>query len=103
MAIKVTTSTPTSEGSTTTLYFHILEFYRSKIGKCKFPVQYYKSPSMSKKVKILQGILKLSYNYDLEDIGSDRIEKVAYDLIGAELKAAGLNVYSDESGSWVKY
>ena len=104
MAIKVTNTIQTSGGSTTNLYFHITEFYRNKEGKAQFPVKYFLDDTKTTEVKIFEGDLKLRYDFDLsEDIGSDKIEKIAYDKIGAELKAAGLTPQSDESGAWVNY
>ena len=104
MAIKVTNTTQTSEGTTTELYFHIVEFYRNKEGKSQFPVKYFLDETKTKEVKIFEGDLKLRYDFDISaEIGSDKIEKIAYDKIGAELKAAGLTVQSDESGAWVNY
>jgi hypothetical protein len=104
MAIKVTDTIQTSEGATTELYFHIVEFYRNKEGRAQFPVKYFLDETKTKEVKIFEGYLKLRYDFDISaEIGSDKIEKIAYDKIGLELKAAGLTVQSDESGAWVNY
>jgi len=105
MAIKVTDSTVTSEGTVTTLYFHITEFFRWKNGiNSQFAVQYYTDDTKTTKCKIFEGDLKYKYTADISvSIGTDSIEKAAYDAIGAELKAAGLSPESDETGSWVAY
>jgi len=105
MAIKVTDSTVTSEGTVTTLYFNITEFFRWKNGvNSQFAVQYYTDDTKTTKCKIFEDVLKYKYSVDISaTIGTDSIEKAAYDAIGAELKAAGLNVESDETGSWVAY
>jgi hypothetical protein len=105
MAIKLTDTIQTSEGSTTGLYFNITEFFRWKNGiNSQFAVQYYTDDTKTTKCKIFEGDLKYTYTVDISgSIGTDSIEKAAYDAIGAELKAAGLNPQSDESGSWVAY
>ena len=106
MGIRVTDSTVTSEGTVTTLYFNITEFFRWKNGvNSQFAVQYYTDDTKATKCLIFEDVLKNKYTeIDLSGtIGTDSIEKAAYDAIGAELKAAGLNVESDESGSWVAY
>lgn len=104
MGIKVTDSTVTSEGTVTTLYFNITEFFRWKNGiNSQFAVQYYTAKDGTK-CNIFEDVLKNKYSVDISaSIGTDSIEKAAYDAIGAELKAAGLNPKSDESGSWVAY
>jgi hypothetical protein len=105
MAIKVTDSTVTSEGVVTTLYFNITEFFRWKNGvNSQFAVQYYTDDTKETKCNIFEGVLKNKYTVDISgSIGTDAIEKAAYDAIGAELKAAGLNPESDSTGSWVAY
>lgn len=104
MAIRLTNTTQTSGGATTELYFHIVEFYRNKEGKSQFPVKYFLDESKTTEVKIFEGDLKLRYDFDIsEEIGSDKIEKIAYDKIGTELKTAGLTVQSDETGTWINY
>lgn len=105
MAIKVTNTIQTSGGSTNSLYFHITEFYRNKEGKSQFPVKYFLDDTKSVEVQIFEGDLKKRYDFELtvEEIGSDKIEKLAYDKIGAELKSKSLTPQSDESGSWVNY
>ena len=105
MAIKVTTQVQTSEGATSTLYFHIVEYYRNKAGDhCQFPVKYYTDDTKSTPCEIFDGDLKMVYNLDLSGVvGTDKIEKLAYDKIGSDLKAAGLAPESDETGSWVAY
>ena len=108
MALRVTDSIETSGGATTGLYFHITEYYRNKEGKSQFPVKYFFDETTDEEgarqdVSILVGDLKMRYDYELTEleIGSDKIEKLAYDKIAEELKTAGLNVESDESGSWL--
>ncbi len=103
MALRVTDSIQTSGGSTTSLYFHITEYYRNKEGKSQFPVKYFLDDTKTEEVSIFIGDLKMRYDYELTEleIGSDKIEKLAYDKIAEELKAAGLNVESDESGAWI--
>jgi hypothetical protein len=93
MGIRVTDSTVTSEGTTTELYFNITEFFRWKNGiNSQFAVQYYKVKD-GDKCQIFEGDLKSTYSVDISaTIGTDSIEKAAYDAIGAELKAAGLTV-----------
>jgi len=105
MAIKVTDSTATSEGTVTTLYFNITEFFRWKNGiNSQFAVQYYTDDTKTTKCDIFEDVLKKKYTVDISaTIGTDAIEKAAYDAIGAELLAAGLSPESDETGSWVAY
>lgn len=105
MAIKLKTPTVTSEGTAAELYFHITEFYRNKSGKSQFPVKYFLDDTKAQEVKILEGDLKKVYTFEFtaEEIGSDKIEKLAYDKIGEALKAASLSPESDETGSWVAY
>ena len=104
MGIKVTDSTATSEGTVTTLYFNITEFFRWRSGiNSQFAVQYYTEKG-GDKCQIFEGDLKNKYVVDISaTIGTDSIEKAAYDAIGAELKAAGLSPESDESGTFVAY
>jgi hypothetical protein len=104
MALRITDTVETSAGSTTGLYFHVYEYFRDKDGSAKFPVTYYMDETKaSGSVALLWGNIKQRYDYVLtvQEIGSDSIEKLAYDKIGAELKAAGYTVESDETGSWV--
>lgn len=107
MAIKLGTEIQTSEGAVTGLYFHITEFYRNKSGeKSTFPVKYYTDDTKATECKIFEGDLKYVFSYDVSaevTAGTDKIEKIAYDKIGAALKAAGLAPESDETGSWVAY
>ena len=105
MAIKVTTTVQTSEGATNGLYFHITEYYRNKVGNtCQFPVKYYTDDTKTTPCEIFEGDLKKVFTLDLSGvIGTDKIEKLAYDQIGATLLAAGLAPESDETGSWVAY
>ena len=104
MAIKVTDTIQTSEGATNGLYFHVLEFFRDKEGNAEFPVKYFLDETKLKEVKIFEGVLKFRYRFNMSsEIGSSTIAKIAYDKIGAELKAAGLTVQSDESGTWINY
>lgn len=105
MAIKVTTQIQTSEGATSTLYFHITEYYRNKAGdKAQFPVKYYTDDTKATPCEIFEGDLKKVYTLDLSGVaGTEKIEKLAYDQIGADLKTAGLAPESDETGSWVAY
>ena len=105
MAIKINTEVYTSEGPTTGLYFHITEFYRNKEGdSCQFPVKYYTDPDMATACEIFEGGLKKVYTFDLSEVvGTEKTEKLAYDAIGAELKAVGLAPESDGSGEWVAY
>ena len=105
MAIRLTDTIQTSEGSTTTLYFHITEFYRSKDGtNATFPVKFYTNEDKATPCEIFEGDLKKVFNFDISaTIGTDAIEKAAYDAIGAALLAAGLNPESDETASWVAY
>jgi len=111
MGIKVTDSIVTSEGTTTELYFNITEFFRWKNGvSSQFAVQYYKVKD-GDKCEVFTGKLKNKYSVDISaSIGTDSIEKAAYDAIAAELKAEssegandGLSVESDATGSWVAY
>ena len=107
MAIKVTDSTNTSEGTVTTLYFNITEFFRWKNGvNSQFAVQYYTDDTKTTKCKVFTEGKPLQDKYTVDisaTIGTDAIEKAAYDAIGAELLAAGLSPESDETGSWVAY
>ena len=105
MAIKLGTEIQTSEGAITGLYIHITEYYRNKSGESStFPVKYYTDETKSTECKIFEGDLKFVYNFDISaEAGTDKIEKIAYDKIGAALFAAGLSPESDESGSWVAY
>jgi hypothetical protein len=105
MAIRLKAEVQTDKGNTTNLYFHISEFYRHKSGTAKFPVKYFSDETKSEKVEIFEGDLKKLYEFKLtpEEVGSDKIEKMAYDKIGAVLKDAGLQPESDETGSWVAY
>ena len=105
MAIKVTDSTATSEGTVTTLYFNITQFFRWKNGiNSQFAVQYYTDDTKATKCNIFENVLKNTFTADISaSIGTDSIEKAAYDAIGAELLAAGLSPESDETGSWVAY
>ena len=105
MAIKLKTPVVTTKGTAVDRYFHITEFDRNKSGKSKFPVKYFLDDTKAQEVKIFEGDLKLVYTFDFteEEIGSDKIEKLAYDKIGAALKTAGLLPESDETGSWVAY
>ena len=104
MAIKLTTSIDTTKGVTTELYFHIVEFYRTKDGAGQFPVKYYFDETKTQEVKLDNENLPLVFKVDISGtIGTDKIEKAAYDAIGATLKAASLSPESDESGSWVAY
>ncbi len=105
MAIKVTVPIQTSKGETFTLYFNIVEYYRNKSGNiCQFPVAYYTDDTKTIPCEIFEGDLKKTYLLDLSSVvGTDKIEKLAYDKIGAQLKEAGLSPQSDETGSWVNY
>lgn len=110
MAIKVTDSIQTSAGATTGLYICICEYYRNKAGdKGKFPVMYYKDETKAEEVEIFDASLndvisKSVYSADISaTVGTDKIEKAAYDALGAALKASGLAPESDETGSWVVY
>lgn len=105
MAIRLTTPVQTSKGEISTLYFNITEYYRNKLGnKCQFPVEYYTDDTKTTPCEIFEGDLKKTYLLDLSDmIGTDKIEKLAYDKIGADLKEAGLVPQSDESGNWINY
>lgn len=105
MAIKLTTTVQTSAGATSTLYFHIVEYYRNKSGEtAQFPVKYYTDDTKATPCEIFEGDLKKVYNLDLSSVaGTEKIEKLAYDAIGAALKAAGLAPQSDETGSWINY
>jgi hypothetical protein len=107
MAIKVGAEIQTSEGAVTGLYFHILEFYRNKSGeRSAFPVKYYTDDTKTTECKIFEGDLKYVFEFDISaevTAGTDKIEKIAYDKIGAALLAAGLAPESDETGSWVAY
>ena len=104
MAIKITTQIQTSAGATSSLYFHITEYYRNKEGKAQFPVSYYTDDTKVTPCQIFEGDLKKVYQLDLSEVvGTAKIEKLAYDKIGADLKAAGLAPQSDETGSWVAY
>jgi hypothetical protein len=104
MALRITDQIETSAGSTTGLYFHVYEYFRDKDGSAKFPVSYFfDETKASGSVSLLWGDIKQRYDYTLtaQEIGSDSIEKIAYNNIAAELKAAGYVVESDETGSWV--
>ena len=104
MAIKLTDAIDTTKGSTTGLYFHIVEFYRNKDGQGQFPVKYYKDETKAEEVKLDNENLPLVFKFDISaTIGVEAIEKAAYDAIGASLKAEGLAPESDETGSWVAY
>jgi hypothetical protein len=105
MAIKITVPVQTSEGQTSTLYFNITEYYRNKTGStCQFPVDYYTDETKSTPCEIFEGDLKKKYLLDLSNVvGTNKIEKLAYDKIGASLKAAGLSPQSDETGTWTNY
>jgi hypothetical protein len=105
MAIKLGTEIQTSEGAVTGLYFHVVEFYRNKSGEsASFPVKYYTDETKATECKIFEGDLKFVYKFDISaTIGTDSIEKAAYNAIVAALKEAGLAPESDESGSWVAY
>lgn len=105
MAIKLTTTVQTSAGATSTLYFHIVEYYRNKSGEtAQFPVKYYTDDTKATPCEIFEGDLKKVYTLDLSSVaGTEKIEKLAYDAIGAALKVAGLAPQSDETGSWINY
>ena len=86
MAIKVTTSIDTTKGTTTELYFHIVEFYRTKDGSGQFPVKYYFDETKAQEVKLDNENLPLVFKVDISGtIVTDKIEKAAYDAIGAIL------------------
>jgi len=104
MALRITDQIETSAGSTTGLYFHVYEYFRDKDGSAKFPVSYFfDDTKASGSVSLLWGDIKQRYDYvfTAQEIGSDSIEKLAYDKIAAELKAAGYSVESDATGNWV--
>ena len=105
MAIRLTVAVDTTKGSAANLYLHITEFYRNKDGVTgQFPVQYYKDETKADKVIVDNEDLPSTFVFDISaTIGTDSIEKAAYDAIGAALLAAVLAPESDESGSWVAY
>lgn len=104
MAIRLTDTIETTKGQTTSLYLHITEYYRDKAGNGQFPVKYFKDETKAEEVKLDVEALKQKFNFDLSaKAGSYKIEKLAYDAIGAELKEAGLSPESDSTGSWVAY
>lgn len=103
MALRIKNTTQTNKGETTGLYFHISEYYRNKAGQCQFPAVYFKDDSKEDKVEIFYGDLKKKYEFSLtaDEIGSDKIEAIAYGKIAQELKAADFQVESDVTGVWV--
>ena len=106
MGIKTTgTNINTSEGVKTSPYFRITEYYRTKDGKkSQFPVEYFTDDTKTTPCIVHKDELKKVFTFDISGtIGTDSIEKAAYDAIGAELLAAGLSPESDETGSWVAY
>jgi hypothetical protein len=105
MAIKITVPIQTNKGETSTLYFNIVEYYRNKLGdKGQFTVSYYTNETKTVPCEIFEGDLKKTYNLDLSEVvGTDKLEKLVYDAIAANLKDAGLAPESDETGVWVAY
>jgi len=108
MGIKTTDSTATSEGTITGLYFHITEIaVQSKDGSIvRATVNYYTDDTATTPCYIFDVIGKLEHVYTLDlsaSFNGGNIKKVAYDAIGARLKAAGLSPESDEYGSFVAY
>ena len=107
MAIRLKTAIDTTKGSATNLYLHVTEFYRNKSGETsQFPVDYYKDETKAEKVIVDDADLPSVFSFDISaevTAETDKIEKIAYDKIGAALLAAGLAPESDETGSWVAY
>ena len=107
MAIRLTVAQDTTKGSAANLYLHITEFYRNKSGdSAQFPVEYYKDETKAEKVIVDNADLPKVFNFDISTevtAGTDKIEKIGYDKIGAALLAAGLAPESDETASWVAY
>lgn len=107
MAIRLTTAIDTTKGSATNLYLHVTEFYRNKSGEtAQFPVTYYKDETKAEEVIVDHADLPKVFKFDISaevTAGTDKIEKIAYDKIGASLLAAGLGPESDETASWVAY
>jgi len=106
MAIRLTDTITTSEGSLTNVYFHITQYFRDKDGvNSVFKVQYFTDDTKATECLVFHDELKAQFFVDISsgNVGTDKIEKLAYDKLGADLKAAGLNPESDETGSWVAY
>lgn len=100
MGLKITTSTPTSEGNTTALYLHITEFYQNKAGVVQLPVKYYKTKGGAE-VKVLPPFENV-FNYQLENIEGGAQELTngltkaeCYEKIKSTLIAAGKNVLDE--------
>ena len=113
MAIRLTDTIHTSEGSTITLYLRVTNFIRNKTGsEGMFPVEYFTNEDLSTPCKVFIDSLLDMFVFDISTEVSavtatpattDKIEKMAYEKIGGFLLAEGLNPESDETGAWVAY
>lgn len=107
MAIRLTVTQDTTKGSAANLYLHITDFFRTKEGSStRFTVQYFKDETKAQEVIVDNPNLPTIFTPDISTevtAGTEKIEKIAYDKIGAALLAAGLAPESDETESWVAY
>jgi len=100
MGLKVTTSTATSEGNTSSLYLHITEFYQNKEGVVQLPVKYYKTKGGAE-VSVFPPFEKV-FKYQLENIENGPQEltegltkEQCYEKVKATLVAAGKTVVDE--------
>jgi hypothetical protein len=108
MAIRLTNTLKTSEGSTSTLYFHIVHIAMTEKdgSSVQVGVKYFTNEDKATPCKPTEDVDKIlsSYVVDISaTIDTLTTKKALYDEIGAFLLAAGFTPESDETGSWVAY